>query len=85
MKGNPIASMRYRYQTYTKDTDEPLESEWEQIKKDAIKHGANVLISEYRKFGKDDMVVKVFNEMNHNEPPVVITLDEAFAMRGLTK
>ena len=25
-KGNPIASMRFRWQTYTKDTDEPMES-----------------------------------------------------------
>lgn len=69
-KGNPIASMRFRWQTYTKDTDEPLESEWEQFKSAAIK--------QFDKFKKDDIIVKVFNEMNYTKKPVVITLQDAY-------
>lgn len=80
MKGNPIASMRFRWQTYTKDTDEPMESEWEQLKSDAVKHGKNYLKWHYKKFGSDDMVVKVFNEMNRNQMPIVITLKDALVV-----
>lgn len=76
-KGNPIASMRYRWQTYTKDTDLPCESEWEQLKQDAIYQGAKCLVKQNTKFGTDDLVVKVFNCMNHKEKPVVITLEFA--------
>lgn len=77
-KGNPIASNRFRWQTYTKDTDEPMESEWEQFKWDAIRHAAKYLIRQFNKFGKDDMNVKVFNEMNYKSKPTVITLQDAY-------
>jgi hypothetical protein len=76
-KGNPIASMRFRWQTYSKDTDVPYESEWSQLKNDAIRQGARYLISQFEKFGKDDLVVKVFNEMNYKQKPTVITLEDA--------
>lgn len=76
-KGNPIAQNRFRFQTWTKDTDEPLESEWAQLKKDAIRLAACLLVREFEKFGKDDMVVKIFNEMNYKQKPTVITLEEA--------
>jgi hypothetical protein len=77
-KGNPIASNRFRWQTYTKDTDEPMDSEWSQFKGEAIKQGARYLVKQFAKFGKDDMVVKVFNEMNYKSKPTVIILDEAY-------
>lgn len=35
-KGHPVASMRFRWQTYDKHNGTPYESEWEQIKQDAI-------------------------------------------------
>lgn len=76
-RGNPIAEMRFRWQTWTKDTDEPLESEWSQLKKDAMWHAAKYLVRQFEKFQKDDMVVKVFNEMNHKQKPTIITLDDA--------
>lgn len=81
-KGNPIASMRFQWQTYTKDTDEPMESEWEQFKKDAIRQGAKYLIRCFNKWGKDDMVVKVFNCMNWKQEPTVITLQDAYKIIG---
>lgn len=74
--GNPIASMRFRWQTYNA-VDEPMESEWSQHKEDAIKCAARCLVREFEKFGVTDMVVKVFNEMNYKQQPVIITLDEA--------
>lgn len=77
-KGNPIAQMRFRWQTYTKDTDEPMESEWAQFKNDAIRQGAKCLIRCFNKWGKDDMNVKVFNEMNYKSKPTVITLQDAY-------
>ncbi len=77
-QGNPIASMRFRWQTWTKDTDEPMESEWEQFKNVAIRVGARYLIGQFHKWGKDDMVVKVFNEMNYKAKPTVITLQDAY-------
>ena len=77
-KGNPIASMRFRWQTYTKDTDEPLESEWARTERDAIISAQSYLIRQYKKFGKDELVVKVFNEMNYKKPPFIITLQDAF-------
>jgi hypothetical protein len=76
-KGNPIASMRFRWQIYLKDTDESYDSEWSQLKSDAIKCAARYLIRNYDKFGKDDIVVKVFNEMNYKQTPTIITLDDA--------
>lgn len=76
-RGNPIASNRFRWQTYTKDTDEPMESEWAQFKNDAIRLAAKYLVKQFDKFGKDDMVVKIFNEMMYKQPPMVITLDDA--------
>lgn len=76
-KGNPIASMRFRYQSYTKDTDEPCQSEWCQLKSDAIKYACQDLVRDFKKFGKDDIVMKVFNEMNYKQPPIVITLEYA--------
>lgn len=75
-KGNPIASMRWRYQSYTKDTDEPCESEWAPTKANAIELAKWNLLREFKKFGKDDIVMKVYNEMNHKQPMIVITLDE---------
>lgn len=81
-KGNPVASMRFRWQTFTKDTDEPMESEWEQLKTDAIRLGARDLIRNFNKWGKDDMVVKVFNEMNYKQKPTVITLQDAYKIIG---
>lgn len=77
-KGNPIAKNRYRWQTWTKDTDEPMESEWEQFKDVAIRVAARYLIRQFNKFGKDDMNVKVFNEMNYKQEPTVITLQDAY-------
>lgn len=76
-KGNPIARMRFRYQSYTKDTDEPCQSEWCQLKSDAIKYACMELVRDFKKFGKDEIVMKVFNEMNHKQPPIVITLEYA--------
>lgn len=76
-KGNPIAEFRFRHQTYIKSTDEPLESEWCQLKEDAIKDAKRRLIHQYKRFGETDMIVKVFNEMNYKQAPVVITLEEA--------
>lgn len=76
-KGNPIAEFRFRYQTYTKSTDEPLESEWCQLKNDAVKDAKRTLVRQYKKFGVTDMVVKIFNEMNRKQEPIVITLEEA--------
>lgn len=84
-RGNPIARMRFRWQTYTKDTDEPMESEWEQLKNDAVKHAANYLIRQFNKFGKDDMIVKVFNEMNYKQKPTVITLQDAYKITNKSK
>lgn len=81
-KGNPIATMRFRWQTFTKDTDEPMESEWEQFKADAIRLAARDLIRNFNKWGKDDMVVKVFNEMNYKSKPTVITLQDAYKIIG---
>lgn len=81
-KGNPIAQNRYRYQTYTKDTDEPLQSEWAQFKNDAIKWGALELIRDFEKTGTDNIIVKVFNDMNRKAKPVVITLEEALKIRN---
>ncbi|MGI8600287.1 MAG: hypothetical protein ACR2KB_13630, partial [Chitinophagaceae bacterium] len=81
-KGNPIATMRFRWQTYTKDTDEPLESDWSKLKYDAIRCAAKYLIRQFNKFKKDDMVVKVFNEMNYKEKPTVITLQNAYKIVG---
>ncbi len=78
IKGNPIASMRFRWQTWSKHTDEPYESEWSQLKSDAIKQAARHLVYQYKKFGVDDMVVKIFNEMNYKQSPTVITLDDAY-------
>lgn len=77
-KGNPIAANRFRWQTWTKDTDEPMESEWAQDKSEAIKQAARYLVREIKRFGKDDMVVKVFNEMNYKRPPTIITLEQAY-------
>lgn len=81
-KGNPVASMRFRWQTYGKHNDEPYESEWEQFKADAIRLGARYLIKCFDKWGKDDMVVKVFNEMNYKSKPTVITLQDAYKIIG---
>jgi hypothetical protein len=81
-KGNPIATMRFRWQTFTKDTDEPMESEWEQFKADAIKLAARDLVRNFNKWGKDDMVVKIFNEMNYKSKPTVITLQDAYKILG---
>lgn len=78
-KGNPIASMRFRWQTYTNDAEDyPLESEWAQTKYEAIRLSARYLIREFEKFKKDDMVVKIFNEMNYKQKPTVITLTDAY-------
>lgn len=77
MKGNPIAQNRFRYQTWSKDTDEPYESEWTETKDEAIKAAHRVLLREFTKFGVTDMVVKVFNEMNYKQKPIVITLEDA--------
>ncbi len=81
-KGNPIATMRFRWQTYTKDTDEPMDSEWEQFKNVAIRQAAKYLIRCFNKWGKDDMNVKVFNEMNYKSKPTVITLQDAYKIVG---
>jgi hypothetical protein len=83
VKGNPIASMRFRWQTYSKDTDEPLESEWAQFKSDAIKCASRYLIRQFNKFQKDDMIVKVFNEMNYKQKPTIITLADAYKIAAL--
>lgn len=79
-RGNPIASNRFRWQTYTIDTDEPMESEWDATKQDAINHAAKYLIKQFNKFKKDDMVVKVFNEMNYKAKPTIITLQDAYRL-----
>jgi hypothetical protein len=76
-RGNPIAQFRYRWQTYN-EKDEPMESEWSQIKSDAIKCAARDLIREHKKFGVTDMTVKIFNEMNYKEAPIVMTLEDAY-------
>jgi hypothetical protein len=81
-KGNPIATMRFRWQTYAKEPDEPMESEWEQFKNVAIRQGAKYLVRCFNKFGKDDMNVKVFNEMNYKSKPTVITLQDAYKIIG---
>lgn len=77
-KGNPIASNRFRWQTYIKVTDEPMESEWDATKEDAKIHAAKYLIKQFDKFKVDDMVVKIFNEMNYKEKPIIITLEDAY-------
>ena len=77
-KGNPIASARFRWQVYMKDEDYPMESEWEQFENVAIKVGARYLIRNFEKFKKDDIVVKVFNEMNWQRSPKIITLQDAY-------
>lgn len=79
-KGNPIATCRFRWQTYTKVEDYPLESEWEQFKSIAIMVAARYLIRQFNKFKKDDMIVKVFNEMNYKAKPTIITLDDAYRL-----
>lgn len=76
-KGNPIAQNRFRWQTWTKDTDEPMESEWAQSKSEAVRLAEKYLIKQFEKFGKDDMIVKVFNEMNYKQKPTIITLESA--------
>lgn len=80
--GNPIARNRFRWQTYTKETDEPMESEWEQFKNVAIQQAAKYLIRNFNKWGIDDINVKVFNEMNHMSRPTVITLQDALKIIG---
>jgi hypothetical protein len=77
-KGNPLAQNRFRWQTWSKDTDEPLESEWSQTKAEAVRLSSRYLIRQFEKFGKDDMVVKIFNEMNYKSKPTIITLEEAY-------
>lgn len=76
-KGNPVAQNRYRWQTWGKYTDEPYESDWCQFKKDAIRCAEKYLIRQFNKFQKDDIVVKIFNEMNYRELPMIITLEDA--------
>lgn len=79
-KGNPIARFRFRYQTFTIPEDYPLESEWEQFKDVAIRCAAKTLIHNFKKFGRDDLVCKVFDEMNHKKAPYVITLQKAYKL-----
>ena len=74
---NPAAEFRFRFQTYTKDDDIPCESEWFQLKADAIRCGKRELVRQFTKFGKDDLIVKVFNEMNSKQQPIIITLEDA--------
>ena len=81
-RGNPIAQNRFRWQTYSKDGIEPYESEWTQLKSNAIKQAEKWLIRSFEKCGKDDMIVKVFNEMNHQQAPTVITLQDAYKNRN---
>lgn len=75
-QGNPIAGMRFRWQTYDAN-DQPMSSEWSQLKADAIRCAARCLVREFEKFGVTDMTVKVFNEMNYKQAPVIITLEDA--------
>lgn len=82
-RGNPIAQNRFRWQTYSIDGNDPYESEWTQLKSDAVKQAARWLIRSFEKWGKDDMIVKVFNEMNSRQAPTVITLEDAYKMISL--
>lgn len=77
-KGNPIASCRFRWQTFDKVHDYPFESEWDSTRADAIRNAAKYLIKEFNRFGKDDIVVKIFNEMNTGQKPTIITLEQSY-------
>jgi uncharacterized protein involved in tellurium resistance len=76
-RGNPMVGMRFRWQTWTVKDDSPLESEWSQTKSIAIYEAEKHLLFIYNQFGENDVVVKIFNEMNHNQPPVIVTLEQA--------
>lgn len=76
-KGNPIASMRFRAQSWTIDDDMPYESEWFQLMDDAIKYAKRVLKDDFHKAGnKNLIVIKIFNEMNYKQPPVIIKYEQ---------
>lgn len=81
-KGNPIASNRFRWQTYTKATDDACESEWASTKDEAVRLAARDLIRQFEKFKKDDLIVKIFNEMNYKSKPTIITLDDAYKIQN---
>jgi hypothetical protein len=76
-RGNPSARMRYQWQTYSLDGETPYESEWAQTKEEAIRQSAKHLIWAFNKWGKDDMIIKIFNNMNHKKEPIVLTLADA--------
>lgn len=69
--------MRFRWQIFSKDGENGYESEWEQFKAVAIKLAARDLVRNFERSSVDNIIAKVFNEMNSKQPPVVITLDDA--------
>lgn len=79
-KGNPMSEMRFRRSIFINGSDDSLDSEWEATRDDAIKHGAKSLIRKFEKFGETNLIVKIFNEMNHKQKPIVITFRDAKIM-----